>query len=421
MKLLLVLLSVMTFTIQSKNSVSMDGLWPYDITVDYRNTGTKGNVKAGDKATLSLGGLENIRLESVTLYLSSNQYSGAGVITMAADGALLYSKSGSYADWFGGFNTGSYQPIGWSGTKDLSRGTLVIELTGTENSLHIEKFEVRYQSAPERPFEVTLVMDGKQQIIQETAVGSGVVLPSCLDIEDWFFAGWSTIPVAEQTLTEPYLFRAGETIYPKKDMSLWAVWTDVELPTREKQTRPEDGYYTLELHNLMLCGVVENGLVPMMDAGMVYYSSLYELTFDTVAEVCTIQNAGGMESYVGYNLRTQSLADAPSEWRYMLLPDSTWLFIATQDNEDYWILYQRGLEYYAWLHNYVLGDNPNGGWEMYAMPDPNLNVHWWSYPTTHGLAQPNAEGTGMSKEWIIPMGLYELRIKNGMKELRIKH
>ena len=67
MKLLLVLLTVMTFTIEKKNEVSMAGLWPYDIVVDYANTGTKGNVGAGDKATLSLSGLENIQIESVTL------------------------------------------------------------------------------------------------------------------------------------------------------------------------------------------------------------------------------------------------------------------------------------------------------------------------------------------------------------------
>ena len=420
MKLLLVLLSVMTFTIQSKNSVSMDGLWPYDITVDYLNTGTKGNVSAGNKATLTLGGLENIRLEAVTLYLSSNQNSGAGVITMTADGALLYTKSGSYADWFGAFSA-EYQPIGWSGTKDLNNGTLVIELTGTENSLHVEKFEVRYQQAPERPFEVTLVMDGKLQTLVETETGRGVVLPSCPDIDGWFFAGWSMIAVAEQVLTEPYLFSAGETIYPKKDMSLWAVWADAELPTWEKQTRPESGYYTLELHDLMLYGVVENGLVPMIETGMVYYSDMYALTFDTVAEVCTIQSVAGTGKYIGYNMQTKSLTDEPSEWRYMLLPDSTWLFIAAQDGEDYWILFRKEMEEYAWLHNYTLGDNPNGAWALYALPDPHQDIHWWSYPTSHGFEQPGAEDPAAGKEWIIPLGLYELRIRNGMKELRMKH
>ena len=420
MNLLLILLSVMTFTIESKTSVSMDGLWPYDIGVNYTNTGTKGNVGAGDIAILSLSGLENIQLESVKLYMQSNQNSGSGVISMTADGASLYSKSGTYKDWFGSYNNTTYQPIGWSGKKILNQGTLVIEVAGTENSLHIEKYEIAYTNAPERPYKVTLVMDNIQKQIMESEAGSGVVLPVGPDVDGWFWDGWSTEPVSEQMTSQPYTLYAGDTIYPKKDMTLWAVWTDVELPSWEKQCLPQSGYYSMELHNKILySGVDKNGLVPMIEAGMVYINSIYHIDFITDS-TCTIQVVGGQDSYIGYDLQSKTLKDSPSEWKYMVLRDSTWIFNAKQEGEFYWMLYQKGMEYYAWLSNYKLGMDPNKVWELYALPDPHETIHWWSYPVTHAVKIVKSEGLKVKSEWRIPWGNYELIITNGQKELRLK-
>ena len=83
------------------------------------------------------------------------------------------------------------------------------------------------------------------------------------------------------------------------------------------------------------------------------------------------------------------------------------------------MLFRKSMEYYAWLHNYTLGADPSGAWALYAVPDPNVNIHWWSYPTTHAVETVSAERLSMRGEWIIPMGVYELRIKNGVKELRL--
>ena len=419
MNLLLVLLSVMTFTIESRTSVSMDGIWPYDIGVNYTNTGTKGNVGAGDRATLSLSGLENVQLESVTLYLKSNTDAGAGVIAITADGASLYSKSGTYKDWFGAYNHSTYQSIGWSGKKILNQGTLVIDVAGTENSLHIEKYEIAYTNAPERPYTVTFVMDDVQKQITETELGSGVALPVCPDVDGWFWDGWSTAPIAEQEINQPYLLSAGDTIYPKKDMTLWAVWTDVKPATWEKQNIPQSGYYSMELLDKILYSGVENGLVTMIDAGMVYMNSIYYIDF-TTDSTCTIQVIGGLDSYIGYDMQTKTLKDTPSEWKCMVLPDSTWIFSAAQEGEFYWMLYQKKMEYYAWLHDYKLGDNPNSVWELYALPDPYETIHWWSYPITHGVELVNSDDFQAKREWIVPFGIYDLIIRDGQKYLRLK-
>ena len=63
MNLLLVLLSVMTFTVETKNSVTTNGQCPDDMEVAYNCSYQKGQVRAGDVATLTLGNLGGIAQE----------------------------------------------------------------------------------------------------------------------------------------------------------------------------------------------------------------------------------------------------------------------------------------------------------------------------------------------------------------------
>ena len=67
MKLLLVLLAVMTWTVESKNAVSLsdDSTVPYDIEVGYGCTYQKGDVRANDTATLVLSHLEGITINGI--------------------------------------------------------------------------------------------------------------------------------------------------------------------------------------------------------------------------------------------------------------------------------------------------------------------------------------------------------------------
>ena len=143
MKLLLLLLSVMTFTVQTKNSVLAEGSFPYDMEVDYACNYQKGTVRNGDTATLTLSNLGNIGLESVQIYLRSNTSSGAGKLTIMADNTSLMGKTGTYQSWFGAYDNTNYHPIGWTGNYRLENGRLQIRLVGTVNSLYIEKYEIQ--------------------------------------------------------------------------------------------------------------------------------------------------------------------------------------------------------------------------------------------------------------------------------------
>ena len=57
MNLLLILLGVMSFTVQSKDAVKADGTWPYSMEATYACSYQKGDVRAGDEAVLTVTGL----------------------------------------------------------------------------------------------------------------------------------------------------------------------------------------------------------------------------------------------------------------------------------------------------------------------------------------------------------------------------
>ena len=146
MRLLLVLLAMMTWTVESKNSVSLsdDSLVPYDIEVSYANTGRKGDVTANDTATLVLGHLEGIPINSIEVYVKSNKASGAGTFTVTADGQTVATKSGSFQEWFGGYDNESYHALSLLNSPQNDVDELKISLVGIANSLHIEKYVITY-------------------------------------------------------------------------------------------------------------------------------------------------------------------------------------------------------------------------------------------------------------------------------------
>lgn len=426
MKLLLILLSaMMTWTVKTKSSVELaeGSIVPYDINVNYANTGNKGSVTDKDTATLSLSGLENLRLESIQIYMRSNKSAGAGVITMTADGEQIYTKSGTYQEWFGGYDNTNYKPIGWTGTKQLVNGTLVVEVVGTVNSLHIEKYAITYSQPVATAYNVTLMTEGVAQVLTESAPESGVVLPDRPNQNGLCFVGWALEEV-DKTSNQPFMLSPGTLYQPKKDITFWAVWSNVQEPTWEKHPTPESGYYIMDLFGLTLTGTVSNGVIPMVDnSEMVYANELYYIDFNTTDATCTIRNYAAEENtgYIGFNSNGTSLMAAESAWQYRILPDSTWLFIAKEEGNKAWMLFQKNYESYeAWLSYYINASEATNAWKLYKLPDPDAPRYWSSHPSVDAVEITSEGMKELRGEWIIPFGIYDLIIKDGKKYLRLK-
>lgn len=396
----------MSFTVETKSSVSASGILPEGIEASYRCTYQKGDIRQGDTATLRLSGMAGIRVEAVRLYLRSNKSGGAGIITVMADTRRLYRAEGTYLDWFGAYNNADYQAIGWTGSEVLDEGVLSVQVVGTANSLHIQRYEVVYTLPAPQAYQVTLITCDRPELLTEAAPDSGIVLPEREDRGTWYFAGWTTDDIPQAIDEQTDILRAGTRYFPKKNTTLWAVWTDLPYPDWQRRVRPESGYYVLAFGSYLLTGFVEGGLLDLVDDDYVYTSDIYYLAFDTVQQTCTIRNYES-DRYIGYTASATALNGQASPWHYRVLADSTWLFSAREEADKVWVLYQKPMEPVAWLRDYVLGDNPNSAWSLYALPDPTQTRHWSARIWPLGL--PSAE-CGSSPQKLLIDGHVVLRI-----------
>ena len=86
MNFLLIILSVMTWTIKDKKTVTGEGTQPYGVVASYSCTNSKGTVRANDEAVLTLSQLGGVTIDKVEVYVKSNKTGGAGVFTVSLNG-----------------------------------------------------------------------------------------------------------------------------------------------------------------------------------------------------------------------------------------------------------------------------------------------------------------------------------------------
>jgi hypothetical protein len=207
----------------------------------------------------------------------------------------------------------------------------------------------------------------------------------------------------------------GETYYPRRNETLWAVWSDVEPPTETPTVQPESGYYLLHIQDQLLSGIVENGYINLLPYTNYYYEDqIYYLDFSSTDSTLTIHNYT-YNKYIGYDYRHTQLANNNSVWRYRLMPDSTWMIYVAQEEDRYWILFYKPITSYAWLNSYSLGDNPAHFWTLYRVPDPAVQARYWSHPWHTAVESVPATKI----DYTIPFGPYRMHIHDGHKTLQL--
>lgn len=417
MNLLLILLSVMTFTVQTKNTVTMDGTWPYSITVDYDNNSSqgKGNVGQNDVACLTLGELGGITVEQIEIYMRSNKTAGAGNIEVHMDaGYPIATKSGTFRDWTGSYDDQNYHAISLLSQSVSNIHNLTIQVVGTTSSLHIEKYVITYGNAPARTVKL---MDGDAvySSLKETTGGQGVMLPSLANKDNWKFVGWSDTEF-ESLSVLPDLYAANNRFYPDENCTLWAVYKYVTNEERVYVTDLQSGdyLYVNRTSDLALAGVPEEGIMDrgtcnLRDADQ-YYHIEFTPSLDTAYITHTITNTP-----IGYS--GTSMACNPSPWLVYHESDQT-LFYAVINGKTYllWlnIMDSGNQGTYAGLIQATPGASPMG---LVAVPQGADTPYYTCHPE-HGMdiVAPNAEGA----EYTIYFGIYELHIINGQKQLRLR-
>ena len=421
MHFLMLILSVMTFTVKDKNTVTADGTWPYSMEASYRCTYQKGTVRANDTATLVVSGLDGLTIQTADVYIRSNKAAGAGELKAIVNGKVVSTKSGTLEEWVGAYDNETFHPIRIIASPCKEVNQVKIQLVGITNSLYIEKYVFQCANASART--VTLMSgDEVYDTMTENGGGGGVVLPAMEDKEHWAFVGWAGYAF-QQTTDPPDIIPAG-AYYPHKDETLWAVYSyRVSLDECVATDLQSCVYVYVNMADSMaLSGMVESGKmyparVDLYDENQYYYIELDETgTKATLLHLLT-------NTYIGYS-GTQLVCNTASKWNVYHDGQQTALYVV-QNGGDYilWPSYLGGE--YEVFHTILTQAK-----DLTVCSTTLLDVSkvpeepvYTCYPA-YGLSveQPNESGRkkAIQGSYRFPFGPYELIIENGVKRLGIR-
>ncbi len=420
MKLLLIILSMMTFTIQDKHSVASAGDQPVGMQVSYANTGSKGSVTAGQEAVLSLTNLCGIAIDRITVYVKSNQSSGAGEFTVTADGLTIASKSGTFMQWMGFYNNTTYFPISLLQNATQGVTDLTVRLKGTANSLHIEKYEIQWTQATPRT--VTLMYGNRVfATMSEPAGNSGITLPNVPDSAEWKFMGWSETEIWNVS-TIPAFLPAYDKYIPDADCTLWAVFKyQEEAPDEGYATTLTDGEYRYvnSANNTVLTGVPEegemqSGVLNLSNANQVYSIAFQDSTTATITHTAT----GTPIGYSGTKMATNA-----SPWKVYHEGEETIFYI--EEGKKLYVLWLNIPDkevqslYYAGLWSVESLQSPM---RLLRVVETSGETYYTCHPEAPmGVEEVKDERTNelTGERVLMHLGTYQLKIKNGKKIIEL--
>ena len=399
----------MTWTVQSKTSVTGTGDMPSGVEATYANTYNKGQVRAGDVATLTLSHLDGITIEHVSLAMRANAGSGKGTVSFSANGQTVTSREVTYEQV-------GEDVVVFDGQQDEVQD-LVIEVTGEQNSLYVDAFSITWSKQAAPVYTVTLMKGNRVYAsLTEQEGGAGVVLPMLQDTVVWQFVGWSETEIWE-TNEMPELAR-GNTLYlPTSDCTLWATYAYHETLPAHYMTDLQDGLclYVDRSLNRALSGVPGNGVMSFGTPDVDNANQQYWIEF---ASPDTAYITHGLTyTPIGYN-GTQ-LAAVPSPWLVYHNGEHT-LFYTIVNSKTYvlWLSCMDGGGEAMWagLMQATLSDYPMS---LQMVPidgcDPLITCH-----PENPQDVETVQETQPIDRLLMRFGNYELHLVNGQKQLKVR-
>ena len=329
-----------TYTVTSYHDISLsDGVAPDDSWVTFYSTTARGSqITAGNSATLTFGGFDGVRITSLSLQMHSNKSSGGGSLqVLLGETEIASIPSSSFADmaWHGAYaNDWVDVTVPIQNYFTVGEGVLfTIVVEASANSLYVGGCSVTYHANSIQLFPMTVAFStGTEEGISpvtESRAGKGVVLPTLQDADSvWFFLGWteSLVPHTEDC---PKYYRAGEVYFPKKNMTLYALYTNkLGITPLTQDTLFRSGVYALvsaDPYNCMMEGRIEEQKVGTCSASPYLGSDmLYHLPMETIPlenrysiqftdSTATIKHLSS-NKYIGYSSSSHNLQTTESEW-----------------------------------------------------------------------------------------------------------
>lgn len=260
-------------TITAYNKASLSGDVRSTMAVSFSNSNhSKGQLTAGNEATMSIINFPKGVITKVVVYVKSNAKSGAGSLAISIDNIPVAKiAESSFSEWQkNGYST-SFVPIEFEGNwRTVDGSELVCRMTASENSLEWEKMVVTYLQAAPEPQVVTLSWldaEGKRQTseLKEQSAESGVVLPQCEVAQlpdNWTFVGWSKEKLTNTYTSQPTMWKAGEYFYPQTSTTLFAVYQQAPQLTPVPQTTSfQSGEYAIACKGIYYYGLLTGEVV----------------------------------------------------------------------------------------------------------------------------------------------------------------
>lgn len=359
MSLLLLVFSVLlhaetaTYSVTSYHDIALsDGVAPEGSWVTFNNTTARGSqITTGNSATLTFSGFDGLKILSLSLQMRSNQSSGGGSLTLLLGMTEIASiPTAPFADavWNGSFSTEWVNvTVPLQGSFTVGEGvTFTIIVEAATNSLYVGGCTVTYYAddTPLLPMTVGFYTGTEESISPVTEVrgGKGVLLPALQDADSvWHFLGWTEAPLPHTDVC-PAFYRAGEQYFPKKNTTLYALYTNkLSITPLVQDTLPESGVYALVSaapYNCMMAGGVEDkkvgssAAVPYLGPDSLYYLSMetipqenrYSIQF-TTDSTATIKHVAS-NRFIGYNPTGHYLQAVENEWIVLRTAEHSVLF-----------------------------------------------------------------------------------------------
>ncbi len=415
-----ILALVMTWTVESKNSVAPSGDIPPGITAEYKCSFRKGDVRQGDTATLVLSHPGGLTITRIELFLKSNVSSGSGDIAVLADGQEISALSGSFSEWIGAYDNSAYHPLVLFSDASLACHQLTIRVLGTANSLHLSHFTISYQ--PAQSHMVTLKTGYETVgVLTEPYAGAGVVLPSLPDLESRYLVGWSSVEFWSSSSVT--WIPVSHTFYPHEDMVLWSVWRYADTPDAYVSEPVSGEYIYLNRQSSMaMSGVPSDGLLDCAPLGSDEEQQTYEIVFLSPDSATIRHTASG--AYIGAS--GSKLTTRKTCWHVRHEGEET-LFYTLVNGIPYALF--AGLidasdpdDMFSYTGLVRMGDTPSP--MVLRRTSADLVPVYTCHPEVgQGISAPISDtdpDSASFRGYIIPFGNYHLLIRQGRKSLRME-
>ena len=397
-------------TVLSYDAAKLSGDVLSSMHVSFSNT-TKsaGRIGVNQSATMCLSGIPAGWLTDITVWMHSNQASGAGDLNLSIGEQYIIHKEGSFDLWTGAYSTVP-TPIRYSKPVAFDGSDILLVVIGTTNSIFIDRLEVSYSSSLPKPRTVILYnWNTKHEYVADTlteiALGEGVILPDAPDFiannRRWNFIGWVSDSLFQSTHL-PMYWDEGSNFDPRNGHVLYALYSDYEKLLIQQCTQPIDGEYILTRPNMNIAieGVWSKGVLEQLPISTKYDSTnhLWFLTADTLPAVARyeltferdsvmIRNVG-TNKWLGYNEGNANLSC--TYWAWTMGQDSSFFFHhdmqwheeqINDSSHSYWEAYAIGLDSKGVnvMHRKLIWDQTICYWILFpsiSIPERSKTYYW---------------------------------------------